>query len=174
MYSAWLLEFLLPTRVSPVHDPVRELTEAGMPYRDLFRAAAGVSGLAFLLSGPPLVRLAPVHWTARLSAASVSLLGILLLVGVAYPGIAGIDLLINLAFVAGAGSLVLWWPQGWRQIAIAGLVMVLATWLAMLVLMLLGPGHFIGIVSRVQMLGRALLLAIGASYLFRGELARSP
>jgi cell shape-determining protein MreD len=169
-----LLEFFLPTGVSPVLDPVRELTEASTPYRDVFRVAAGVSGLAFLLSGPPLVRMMPVHWASRLSAASASLLGMLMLVDAAYPGIAGIDLLTNLVFVVGTGSLVLWWPRGWRSVAIAGLVMALATWLAMLVLMLLGPGHFIGIVSRVQMLGRALILAVAASYLLQRHLPRVP
>lgn len=172
-YSAWLLEFFLPTGVSALHDPVRELTDSGTPYRDVFRAATAVAGLAFVLAGPPLVRMAPVHWTARMSAGSVSLFGVLVMVDAAYPMSPGLDLLMNLAFVVGAGSLVLWWPEGWRTVAIAGLTLMLATWLAMLVLSL-GPGHFLGIVSRVQALGRAILLAIGASYLYRGRLPRVP
>jgi hypothetical protein len=173
-YSAWLLEFLLPTGVSALHDPVTELLAEGTPYRDVFRAATALAGLAFVLAGPPLVRLAPVHWTARLSAGAVSAFGVLLLVHAAYPLNPGVELLMNLAFVFGAGSLVLWWPRGWRTVAIAGLTLVLVTWLVMLVLMSLGPGHFAGIVSRVQLLSRVVLLAIGASYLFRGRLPRLP
>ena len=173
-YSAWLLEFFLPTGVSALHDPIRELTAEGTPYRDVFRAAAAVAGLAFVLAGPPLVRMAPVHWTARMSSGAVSLFGALVMVDAAYPMSPGVELLMNLAFVVGAGSLVLWWPEGWRTVAIAGLTAVLATWLAMLVLMLLGPGHFLGIVSRVQALARAILLAIGAAYLYRGHLPRVP
>lgn len=171
-YSAWLLEFFLPTGVSALHDPVRELTAEGTPYRDVFRAATALAGLAFVLSGPPLMRMAPVHWTARLSAGSVSMFGVLVLIDAAYPMNPGLELLMNLAFVFGAGSLVLWWPQGWRTIAVAGLMLVVVTWLVMLVLMSLGPGHFLGIVSRIQVLGRAVLLVLGVAYLYRGHLPR--
>jgi hypothetical protein len=173
-YSAWLVEFFLPTGVSQVHQQVRELSGEGTPYRDVFRIGAVVSGLAFLLAGPTLVRLAPVHWTARLSSAAVSVFGMLVLMGVAYPRSAGIELLVNVVFVLGAGSLVLWWPRGWRSVAVAGLALALLTWLAMLVLTSMGPDHFIGVVSRVQVLGRAVLLSIGASYLFRGPAPRTP
>ena len=43
-YSAWVLEFLLPTSLSPMRAPVHELIEAGNPYQDVFRVAAVVSG----------------------------------------------------------------------------------------------------------------------------------
>lgn len=166
-YSAWLLAFVLPTGLSPLQVPVRELMRAGNPHRDFFRVAEVVSGAAFLLAGPPLVRLAPVHWTARLSAAAVSVFGVLLLFDAGYPVNAGIELLLNLSFVVGTGSLVLWWPPGWRSIALYALVTVLLTWLCLFVLSQLGPGHFAGLVSRLQALSRAVILAIGAAYLFR-------
>jgi hypothetical protein len=166
-YSAWLLEFFLPTGLSPLHTPVRELMRAGRPYRDVFRIAGVVSGSAFLLAGPPLVRLAPVHWTARLTAAAVSVFGVLLLVDAAYPVNGVVELLLNVSFVAGSGSLVLWWPPGWRSIAFYALVTVLVTWLCLFVLSELGPGHFAGVVSRLQALSRAVILAIGTAYLFR-------
>jgi hypothetical protein len=166
-YSAWSLEFFLPTGLSPLHVPVRELMRPGRPYGDLFRITEVVSGAAFLLSGPPLVRLAPVQWTARLSAAAVSTYGVLLLVDAAYPVNAGVELALNLSFVVGSGSLVLWWPPRWRSVAVYALATVLLTWLCLLVLSELGPGHFAGVVSRLQALSRAVILAIGAAYLFR-------
>jgi hypothetical protein len=166
-YSVWLLEFFLPTGLSPLHTPVRELMRPGRPYQDLFRVAGIVSGAAFLLTGPILVRLAPLHWTARLSAAAVSAFGLLLLLDAAYPVNWGIELALNVSFVIGTGSLVLWWPPGWRSFALYALVIVVVTWLCLLVLSELGPDHFAGVVSRLQALSRAVILAVGTAYLFR-------
>jgi hypothetical protein len=171
-YSAWLLEFLLPTGVSPMRAPVRELTAAGNPYRDVFRVAEVVSGVAFLLAGPPLVRSVPVHWTARLTSATVPLFGLVLLVDTVHPMDGAVELLTNLTFVLGTGSLVLWWPPGWRSMAIAGLALVLLIWLGTLVLRLPGPEHFTGLCSRVQMAFRALALAVGTAYLLRDDIRR--
>jgi hypothetical protein len=167
-----LLEFLLPTGLSPMHASVHELIGVGNPYQDVFRVAEAVSAVAFLLAGPPLARLAPVHCTARLSAAAVSLFGLVLLVDAVHPMDAVIELLTNLTFVLGTGSLVLWWPPGWRSMAIAGLVLVLLTWLGMLVLPLLAPGLFTGLCSRVQVVSRAFVLVVGAAYLFRDDIRR--
>jgi hypothetical protein len=166
-YSAWLLEFVLPTGLSPLHVPVQELMRAGHPHRDFFRIAEVVSGAAFLLAGPPLMRLVPVHWPARLTVATLSAFGVLLLFDAGYPGNAGIELLANLSFVVGTGSLVLWWPPGWRSIALYALATALLTWLCLFMLSRLGPAHFAGLVSRLQALSRAAILAIGAAYLFR-------
>src|SRR4051794_22972328 len=81
-YSGWLLEFFLPTGVSPVQDPVEALLLTGPP---VFRVLLAVSGVAFVLAGPPLHRLGPVQWSARLSSISVSAFGVLVLLQAAYP-----------------------------------------------------------------------------------------
>jgi hypothetical protein len=123
--------------------------------------------VAFLLAGPPLVRLAPAHWTAGLTSAAVSLCGLVLPVDAVHPMDAAIEPLTNRTFVLGTGSLVLWWPPGWRSMAIAGLVLALLTWPGMLVLPLLAPGQFAGLCSRTQVVARALVLVLGGAYLLR-------
>lgn len=157
-YSGWLLEFFVPTGVSPVRDPVDALL-AGPP---VFRIVLAVSGISFFLSGPPLRRLAPVQWQSRLGAMSVSVFGALVLGYAAVPGNVVLSLLLNAVFVVGAASLVLWWPPGWRRIAVVGLVLVLATWLAVLVAGVLG--EFEGIFTRLQLVVRVALLGAGAGY----------
>jgi hypothetical protein len=175
-YSSWLLEFVLSTGLSPVDAPVWRLTLDGRPYRDVFRVAQLVAGVAFLLSGPPLVRLAPVHWTARLTAASVALLGPVVVAEAVFPGNRGVLLVTNLLFVIGSTSLVLWWPPGWRAFAAAGLALILLTWLGMVVLDSSGVDHFAGVLSRIQMVVRVVLLASGACYVIRapGNMSVSP
>ena len=157
-YSGWLLEAFVPTGVSPVHDPVDALL-AGPP---VFRIMLVISGVAFFLSGPPLRRLAPVSWQSRLGAMSVSVFGALVLAYAAVPGNIVLSLLLNAVFAVGATSLVLWWPPGWRRFAVAGLVAVVVTWLAVIVSGLLG--EFEGVFTRLQLLVRVALLGAGAGY----------
>ncbi|WP_239153926.1 hypothetical protein [Amycolatopsis sp. FDAARGOS 1241] len=109
-YSAWLLEFVLPTGISPVQQPAEQLLSA----QPVFHVALGVSGLAFTLASPPLLRLPPVHCMARMTASSLCAFGIALLGDVARPGTTALPLLANSAALVGALSLVLWWPPGWR------------------------------------------------------------
>ncbi|WP_410597410.1 hypothetical protein [Amycolatopsis sp. lyj-23] len=157
-YSGWLLEFVVPTGVSPVADPVDALL-AGPP---VFRIMRAVSGAAFLLAGPPLRRIAPVQWQSWLGAMSVSAFGALVLADAVLPGNAVLPLLQNAVFVVGAASLVLWWPPGWRRIAVIGLAVVLATWLAVLVAGMVGELE--GVFTRLQLLVRVALLGAGAGY----------
>ncbi|QRP44957.1 hypothetical protein [Amycolatopsis sp. FDAARGOS 1241] len=160
VYSAWLLEFFVPTGVSPTEQPAEDL----LPASPLFRTTSGFSGLAFLLAGPPLMRLAPVHWTGRLTASSVSFFGAVLVADAFVPGTTAVGLLANLAFVAGSLSLVLWWPPGWREWAVAGFALVLLTWALVLAASLLGPGHLEGVFTRVQLVVRAAFLIVGIAY----------
>jgi hypothetical protein len=160
-YSAWLLEFVVPTGLSPLDRPAEDLLGANL----VFRIARGVAGLAFVLSGPPLMRLAPVHWTGRLSAISVCLFGFLLLADAVQPGTAVVEVVTNLVFAVGALSLVLWWPPRWRRWAVGGLVLVLVTSALVLVAGSLGPGHLEGLFTRAQLVVRTVLLAVGVTYL---------
>jgi hypothetical protein len=97
----------------------------------------------------------------------VAAVGLIVAFGAAYPMNPGLDLLTNLIFVLGAVSLLLWWPPGWRTVASAALALLVLAWLATLVLDPLGPGHFAGLASRIQMVVRVALLGAGAAYLLR-------
>lgn len=160
-YTGWVLEFLMPTGISPAQDPVEDLLLTGPA---LFRIVLMVAGLAFFLAGPPLLRLAPVHWSARSGAVCVSIFGVILLVRAAYPGSAALGLLINLVFLTGAATLVLWWPRGWRTLAVLGLAAVVLSWLAVLVSAYLGPGHLEGVFTRLQLVIRVVVLGAGVTY----------
>ncbi|WIY03269.1 hypothetical protein QRX60_05240 [Amycolatopsis mongoliensis] len=160
-YSGWLLEFFLPTGVSPVGDPVEALL-AGPP---VFRILLAVSGLAFVLAGPPLHRLGPVQWTARLSSISVSAFGVVALLQAAYPAQSVVlSSLATVVLAVGVVSLILWWPPGWRALAVAGLVVVLVTWAALVLARQLDAGE--GVVSRVEQVVRAVLYGVGGAYAF--------
>lgn len=160
-YSGWVLEFFLPTGVSPVHDPVDDLL-SGPP---VFRVLLAVSGVAFLLAGPPLHRLGPVQWVARLSSISVSAFGAVALVQAAYPDRShALSSLLSVVLAVGVVSLVLWWPPGWRALAVAGLVVVMATWLAVVLARQLDA--FEGVLTRFQLVVRAVLFAVGGAYAF--------
>lgn len=164
-YSAWLLEFVMPTGVSPVTEPVEDLLLGDA----LFRVTTGVAGLAFLAAGPPLMRLVPVHWTGRLTAVTVAAYGILLLVDAGAPGSTLLRLLLNVAFLVGTVSLVLWWPPVWRTWAIGGLALILATW----ALVLLGPQPWHGVFTRVQLAARAAEILVGGAYVVRMPLSKA-
>ncbi|QYN25326.1 hypothetical protein [Amycolatopsis sp. DSM 110486] len=168
VYSAWLLEFFLPTGVSPAQQTVEELLRA-VP---LFRITTGVAGFAFVLACPPLLRLVPVHWTGRVAAITLALFGLVLIVDALVPGTIAAQLLENLAFVGGSFSLVFWWPPPWREWALAGFALVLLTWALVLVASLLGPGHLAGVFSRVQLGVRAVLMGSGVAYIVITPLPR--
>ncbi|MFD8499726.1 hypothetical protein [Amycolatopsis sp. NPDC059657] len=166
-YVAWVLEFFLPTGLSPIHIRVENLYLEGQRFGPLFKYVQIVAGGALILSGLPLMRLSPLHWLARLTAATVALLGVTVVAGALFPQSPWVTLLTNLVFVIGEASLALWWPPGWRASAFIGLLLVLATWLGVLLLESLGSGQYVGLVTRLQMVLRAVLLGIGAAYLFR-------
>ncbi|WP_410575512.1 hypothetical protein [Amycolatopsis sp. cmx-4-61] len=160
-YSGWLLEFFLPTGVSPVQDPAEALL-TGPP---VFRILLAVSGVAFVLAGPPLHRLGPVQWSARLSSISVSAFGVVVLLQAAYPERSDLlSSLLSVVLVAGVISLILWWPPGWRALAVVGLVLVMATWLAVVLARQLDA--YEGVFTRLQLLVRAALYGVGGAYAF--------
>jgi hypothetical protein len=160
-YSGWVLEFFLSTGVSPVRDPV----EALLAGPAAFRVLLAVSGVAFVLAGPPLHRLGPVQWSARLSSISVSVFGAVVLAQAAYPDSSAVlSPVLSVVLTVGVISLVLWWPPGWRALAVTGLVLVMATWLA--VVLAREFGTFEGVFTRLQLVVRAVLFGVGGAYAF--------
>ena len=157
-YSAWLLEFFMPTGVSLTDQPVWDLFYA----QPVFQLATGIGGLAFFLTGPTLMRLAPVHWTGRLTSVSVSAFGIVLMVYAGVPETVVTPNLLNAAFALGALSLVFWWPAGWRAWAVGGLVVVLIAWALVVVSTL--AGHLEGLFTRIQLVVHAVEIVIGGAY----------
>jgi hypothetical protein len=160
-YSAWLLEFFLATDVSAVHEPVWDLLHA----RPEFQIAVGLSGLAFFLSAPALMRLVPVHWTSRLTAASVATFGVLLMVCAGFPETVVSPILLNVTFVVGAVSLVLWWPPGWRALAVGGVAFAVVA--ALLVAASLLTGYLEGLSTRALLVVHEAVIVVGGAYVVR-------
>ncbi|MEU6646547.1 DUF998 domain-containing protein [Saccharomonospora sp. NPDC046836] len=186
-HLGWVLEFFVDTGLSPLHAATNDLTARGQPHRDLFRTFEIVAGVAFLLAGPPLLRLAPVHWKARTTVVVVCVFGVLLLARAVFTldcaasvsdicrqrtGVSkahhvnfAASVLLSLLYVLGPLSLLLWWEGPWRVIPLAVVVLETLAWLAVVVLTSLGPRHFVGLAGRVQLLGVTVLLGVGAVYL---------
>lgn len=148
----------MQTGVSATEQPVWDLFYA----QPVFQVATALGGLAFFLTGPTLMRLAPVHWTGRLTSVSVSAFGIVLMVYAGVPETVVTPHLLNATFALGALSLVLWWPAGWRTWAVGGLAIVLVAWALMVVSLL--AGHLEGVFTRVQLVVHAVELVIGGAY----------
>ncbi|MGW4397220.1 hypothetical protein ACWEHA_18200 [Amycolatopsis nivea] len=158
-YSAWLLEFFMQTGVSPTEQPVWELFRA----QPVFPVATAIGGLAFFLTGPALMRLAPAHWSGRLTSVSVSAFGIMLMVYAGVPETVVTPNLLSAAVAVGALSLVFWWPSGWRACAVGCLVVVLLAW-ALVVASTL-TGHWEGVFTRVQLVVHSAQVVIGGAYI---------
>ncbi|WP_037815718.1 MULTISPECIES: hypothetical protein [Amycolatopsis] len=158
-YSAWLLEFFMQTGVSPTEQPVWDLFSA----QPVFPVATAIGGLAFLLTGPALMRLAPAHWSGRLTSVSVSAFGIMLMVYAGVPETAVTPNLLSAAVAVGALSLVFWWPSGWRACAVGCLVVVLLAWALVVASKL--TGHLEGVFTRVQLVVHSAQVVIGGAYI---------
>ncbi|MEU3275341.1 DUF998 domain-containing protein [Saccharomonospora sp. NPDC006951] len=186
-YCGWLLEFFLETGLSPLRATIDELSAVGQPYRNVFRTAEIIAGAAFVLSVPPLLRLAPVHWQARLTIGAVYVLGVLLVVrGVTAPDCAVssgpvctqrqefsaghhvhhvTSVLLSLHYAVGTGTLVLWWQGRWRVRAavVAGLAAL--AWLAIIAVEWFVPGTYTGVAVRVRAILVGVAIAVGIGYL---------
>lgn len=149
----------MQTGVSPTEQPVWELLRA----QPVFPVATAIGGLAFLLTGPALMRLAPAHWSGRLTSVSVSAFGIMLIVYAGVPETAVTPNLLSAAVAVGALSLVFWWPSGWRACAVGCLVVVLLAW-ALVVASTL-TGHLEGVFTRVQLVVHSSQVVIGGAYI---------
>ena len=161
-HCVWILEFFIPTGVSPVQDPVDALLTAN----PVFRIAFAISGLAFMLAGPPLVRLSPVQWAGRISAGAICTFGAGTLIAAAFPeSSAPVSAVANFVFIAGAVTLILWWPPGWRAFAAIAVGIVTLVWLATVISCQLGPGHYAGIFTRALLVIRVLMLSVGLAFI---------
>ena len=95
----------------------------------------------------------------------MSVFGAVVLVQAAYPEHSTVlSPLLSVILTVGVISLVLWWPPGWRAPAVNGLVVVMATWLAVVLARQLDT--FEGVFTRVQLVVRAVLFGIGGVYAF--------
>ncbi|MGW7536819.1 hypothetical protein [Amycolatopsis sp. NPDC054798] len=157
-YSAWLLEFFMQTGVSLTDQPVWDLFSA----QPVFQVATAIGGLAFFLTGPALMRLAPAHWSGRLTSLSVSAFGIVLMVYAGVPETVVTPNLLSAMVAVGALSLIFWWPPGWRACAVGCLVVVLVAW-ALVVASTLA-GHLEGVFTRVQLVVHAVQIVIGGAF----------
>ncbi len=160
-YSAWLLEFFVQTGVSPTEQPVWDLFYA----QPVFPVATAIGGLAFLLTGPALMRLAPARWSGRLTSVSVSAFGIVLMVYAGVPETVVTPNLLSAAVAVGALSLVFWWPPGWRACAVGCLAAVLVAWALVVVSTI--SGHLEGVFTRVQLVVHAAQVVIGGAYVLQ-------
>src|SRR5699024_4587156 len=130
-----------------------------------------VSGGAFILASPPLLRIIPVHWQGRLTVAAVFLFGILLIVNVtnapdhvllgdsvrssarsasvAHSIHRVTSLLLMLHYIGGPVILALWWHGVWRRAAVTISLVEALAGCAIAVLFLVDSREFIGLMARV-------------------------
>lgn len=186
-HLGWLAELVLDTRLSPLHDLPVGLSANGQPHRTLFRIAEATGGVAFILVTPPLLRLAPVHWQGRLTAATVFSFGALMLVRAGFPpdcaptlseacltrGDLSLDHRVNVVasvvltvqYVVGPAVLALWWHGGWGLVARGVVVVESAAAVALATGVVTGVSRFAGLAARVQLVAMSVLLCAGTVYL---------
>ncbi|EHR59773.1 DUF998 domain-containing protein [Saccharomonospora cyanea] len=189
-HAGFLAETFLDTELSPWHTVPARLASAGQPYREVFRYTDGVAGAAFVLAGPSLFRIAPVHWPGRLTVVVLFGYGLLLLLRAAFPpqclpegaglcaptGHVG-DLLVLAAGVQYVGGPLIvgaWWRGRWRVVTRALFVLQFALWAALVAAGWLLDGRFVGLAARLQTLGASVLFGVGAVYILRMGGARRP
>ncbi len=189
-HAGFLAEAFLDTELSPWHTVPARLASAGQPYREVFRYADGVAGAAFVLAGPSLFRIAPVHWPGRLTVVVLFGYGLVLLLRAAFPppcipegaglcattGHVG-DLLVlsaGVQYVAGPLIVGAWWRGRWRVVTRALFVLQFALWTALVAAGWLLDGRFVGLAARLQTLGASVLFGVGAVYILRMGGARRP
>ncbi|MEY7971020.1 hypothetical protein AB8O38_03345 [Saccharomonospora xinjiangensis] len=182
-HSGFLAEAFLDTALSPWHTVPARLASAGQPYSDVFRYADCVAGAAFVLAGPSLFRIAPVHWQGRLTVTVLSAYGVVLLLRAAFPpeclpddagrcvsqGGAS-DLLVLLAgvqYVVGPLIVGGWWRGRWKRITLALFVIQFALWAVVVGASWLLDGRFVGVAARLQVLGASVLFGAGVVYILR-------
>lgn len=74
-YSAWLLEFLLPTGVSPVRSFVSEHYVASLPHDWLFRSDDIIAGCLYLVAAVAVGRLLPRGWISTAIVLGLAVFG---------------------------------------------------------------------------------------------------
>jgi hypothetical protein len=180
-----LLELVVATTTSPLHALPGELTAPGQPHRQVFLAAAWIAGVAFVLAGPPLLRLVPVHWQARLTVSAVVTFGVLLLLRAALPLDCAVSVTescsatarsgthtlhrvvsgtLMVYYVLGPATLALWWRGGWRAVPLAAIAGEVVGWAAAFAF---GDrsGPLLGLATRSQLLAGIVMFSAGIAYL---------
>lgn len=185
-HLGWVLGFFLDTGLSPARATTGELSAGGQPYRNTFRALEAVAGAAFVLSGPPLLRIAPVTWQARLPSFVLVTFGGMLLLragftldcaesAVACGGSDGhstahrihqaVTVLLSFLYVVGAAGMFAFWQGRWRYVAGVALLVQVVAWLAVVGLGSFGLDRYAGLANRAQLLTLTLVLVTGIYYL---------
>ncbi|OLT42517.1 hypothetical protein BJF85_22640 [Saccharomonospora sp. CUA-673] len=185
----WLAEFVLPTHMSPLHTVTSGLAAPGEPHAVVFRTMEVVSGIALILSVPPMLRLAPVQRRARVTISLVGVLGIAYVLRGAFPiecvpGAGGVctpdpaltsggyinfsaSMLVSLLCAVGPISLLMWWLGRWTIAPMTGIVIGTVSWAVLVLDSMIGPGIYAGLASRAQMIGASIVLGVGAVYIAR-------
>ncbi|MBB3661775.1 hypothetical protein FB384_000679 [Prauserella sediminis] len=183
----WLAEFVLHTHMSSLRTVTSALAVPGQPHAPLFRAAELVAGVALVLAVPPLLRITPVHSSARATMVLVGMLGVLYLVRGVFPlecrVVAGggcapdpdpslggqlhiaASILVNVFCSAGPVALLLWWYGRWTIAPAIGVGLGTLAWLLLVLDDFVGPGEFAGLASRGQMISASIVLGAGVAYL---------
>ncbi|GAA1208287.1 DUF998 domain-containing protein [Prauserella alba] len=185
----WLAELVLHTHMSPLRTVTSALAVPGQPYSLVFRAAELLAGVALVLAVPPLLRIAPVHNSARATMVLLGMLGVLYLIRGIFPMecrvVAGggctpdpdpslggqlhiaASILVNVFCSAGPLALLLWWYGRWTIAPAVGVGIGTLAWLLLVLDDFVGPGEFAGLASRGQTIGASIVLAAGVAYLSR-------
>lgn len=182
-HLGWALGFVLDTGLSPLRATTSELAADGQPYQGTFCALVAVAGAAFVLAGPPLLRVGPVNWQARCTIVILIIYGVILLLLAIFPLDCAMSVAVclepsgghrlheflttvtGLMYVLGAASLFTWWRGYWRVVAGVAFVVQLLALLTMVGQDFLGVGEYAGLANRVQLAMIAFVLFTGICYL---------
>lgn len=190
-YCGWALEFFLPTGLPAWQSYIAELSADGRPYSQLFVAIEFTTGALALAATPLLARLVPAQVMPRLTVLAIALFGVVMLLRggltldcapsaselCATRQSAGalssehrarwaLAVANSVVFLFGAATAERWFFRGfWQGGVRLAFGLAVLTGLAVLVLGALGPGHYVGLVVRVQAVIQGATLFFGAIYL---------
>jgi hypothetical protein len=183
-HTGFLAEVFVETALSANHEVPARLASDGQPNAEVFRTLDVVAGAAFVLAGPFLLRLAPVHRWGRLTAALVWLYGAVLLTRAALPPeclpqgagrcadptgriselpvlLAGVQYVVSPLVVAS------WWRGSWKLATRLSFAVQFGLWAWLVVAHVVFDSRFAGLAARTQILVATALFLVGVTYVVR-------